>query len=539
MVANPQALSHSTIGYKFMNTLAKTETDINSSGYKSQAWRTQIKAWERCYDLWQSPMYVQDKGEAFLRKFPLENPIKYQERLKQSVPQGKLRECIETMAGMVFKDDPAPMDAPKALAELFKDIDSRGNSLHSFLQTSFAKYLRDGGGAIHVDCTRLSPEAQAKVERGEQLTSADRAKDRPFWSWIDAKEMINYREYAVTGVVTPILIVIQKCEIEPAGMYGETEVLRNYIFLEDGTFEVEYWDEKKGTWVNEPDKSGNTKLGEITISMAAPYGSQPPMLTLAMLDVLHYNKESDFDDWCHNACVPERIYNFDTKQDAQEWAAELKNSASTARAMWGQNAKAYFNEVGGKGIDIVGQRLEKIEARISALGVGMLSPSDVAPKSATEVVDTAGQRQSKLAYFAREFENCVEKAFYFTLKILQQIGGAAVDLTQAEGTTLKLKMDFDRLTFTPERLQVFKDLLANGDMSRLTFWELVEKSEDMPEDWTPELEIQRLDEEDTKLTQQMGKNTLTALKNAQAMPNDTTQTQTQNTTAVPDSGANT
>ena len=169
----------------------------------------------------------------------------------------------------------------------------------------------------------------------------------------------------------------------------------------------------------------------------------------------------------------------------------------------------------------------------------MLSPSDVAPKSATEVVDTAGQRQSKLAYFAREFENCVEKAFYFTLKILQQIGGAAVDLTQAEGTTLKLKMDFDRLTFTPERLQVFKDLLANGDMSRMTFWELVEKSEDMPEDWTPELEIQRLDEEDTKLTQQMGKNTLTALKNAQAMPNDTTQTQTQNTTAVPDSGANT
>lgn len=487
----------------------KTDNDINSSGYKCTQWRAQSASWQLVYDLWQSPMYVRSLAQRYLRKQPLESKKKYDERLSQSVFQGKLKECIQTMAGMVFKDSPAPEDAPSALAALFTDIDARGNSLHSFLQTSFAKFMRDGGGAIHVDCTQLTDAAKEKVKRGEQLTSADRTMDRPFWTWIEAREMIGYREDVIAGVVKPLQIVVQRTEIEPDGEYGETEVLRNYIFRADGSFSVEYWDDKDG-WLNDPDKSGNTGLGEITISLAADYGNAPPLEALAQLDVQHYNKESDLDDWCHNACVPERIYNFDTRNDAEAWSAELKNSASIARAMWGQHAKAYFNEVSGSGLEFVGGRLEKLEERMAQMGVGMLVPSEVAPKSATEVMDTAGQRQSKLAWFAREFENCVEKAFYFTAEYLKLIGGSAVDLNMAEGTSLKLKMDFDRLTFTPERMQIFKDLLANGDFSRMTFYEILAKSEDMPEDWSPEVEIERLRDEEV---------TLTPILNARAMPN--------------------
>ena len=475
-------------------------------------------------------MYVRGKGEKYLTKNPQENPQKYEQRLLKSVPQGKLRECVQTMTGMVFKDDPAPEKAPTQLAELFKDIDARGNSLHSFLQTSFAKFIRDGGGAIHVDATRLSPEAQAKKESGEPLTAADRQTDRVFWTWIEAKQMIGYHQDQINGVVKPTQIVIQKHEIEPDGIYGEKEILRNYIFRIDGTFAVEYWDDKAGQW--QPEYDGTTGLDEITISLAAEYGTPPPLETLAMLDVLHYNKESDFDDWCHNACVPERIYNFDSSSDAQEWAKELKNSASTARAMWGQHAKAYFNEVSGAGMEITAQRLEQIEARIAQIGVGMLAPSETTPtKTASEVIDTAGQRQSKLAYFAREFENCVEKAFYFTMMYQKNIGGKAVEVT--DETALKLKMDFDRLTFTPQKLQVFKDLVANGDMSRLTFWELVAKSEEMPEGWTAELEVERIKGEES---------TITPIVNARAMPNGVTNDKTQktqegNVETVPNAGA--
>lgn len=500
------------------STLAKSETDPNSSGYKCAQWMSQAKSWELMSDLWESPMYVRSKGEKYLRKNPQENAKKYEQRLDNSVPQGKLRECIETMAGMVFKDNPAPEKAPTALADLFKDIDARGNSLHSFLQQSFAKFLRDGGGAIHVNATKLSDAAREKVANGEKLTAADRQGDRAFWTWVEAREMIGYREDNVGGVVKPLQIVIQRNEIIPDGQYGEAEILRNYIFRIDGSFAVEYWDTKTGTWLADPDMpEGNTGQDEITISLAAPYGSTPPLETLAMLDNLYYNKESDFDDWCHNACVPERIYNFDSDSDAQKWKAELKNSASTARAMWGQYAKAYFNEVSGNGLEVVTNRLDKIEARIAQLGVGMLAPTEATPtKTASEVIDTAGQRQSKLAWYAREFENCVEKAFYFTMLYMKSISGAAVEVT--DETTLKLKMDFDRLTFTPERLQVFKDLLANGDMSKLTFWELVAKSEEMPESWTPELEIERLNDEEKQMQESFGRNTINALKNAKDMP---------------------
>ena len=499
------------------STLAKSESDPNSSGYKCAQWMSQAKSWELMSDLWESPMYVRGKGEKYLRKNPQESPKKYEQRLDNSVPQGKLRECIETMAGMVFKDNPAPEQAPTALADLFKDIDARGNSLHSFLQQSFAKFLRDGGGAIHVNATKLSDSAREKVANGEKLTAADRQGDRPFWTWVEAKEMIGYREDNSSGVVKPLQIVIQRNEIIPEGKYGEAEILRNYIFRSDGSFAVEYWDSKTGAWLADPDMpEGNTGQDEITIALASEYGSAPPLETLAMNDLLFYNKESDFDDWCHNACVPERIYNFDSDSDAQKWKDQLKNSASTARAMWGQYAKAYFNEVSGSGMEVVERRIAGIAERIAQLGVGMLAPTEASPKTASEVIDTAGQRQSKLAWYAREFENCVEKAFYFTMLYLKSIGGAAVEVT--DETTLKLKMDFDRLTFTPEKIQVFKDLLANGDMSRLTFWEMIAKSEEMPEKWTPEVEIERLDKEEQKAQEQFGKNTLNALKAAKDMP---------------------
>ena len=478
----------------------QAELIINSSDYKSAAWRSQMTAYKLVSDLWKSPLYIRDTGQTYLEKFKNEKPEKYQERLGRSVPQNKFRESIETMAGMAFKDDPAPQDIPEPLSNLFTDIDACGNSLHSFCLTSFEKYLRDGGGAIWVSSTPLKPESQKKIEDGQPLTAQDRYGDRPLWIFVEAAQIINHRFETVNGIERLAQVTIECIETEPAGDFGEKEVKRHYI-LRVGSVEVQVYDEVKKEYVTESDKGGPTGLSIVPLVPLAPFGTPPPLLNLAMMDVQYYNKESDFDDWCHNACVPERIYNFDSKEDAAEFSKTITNSASVTRGMWGQHAKAYFCEVSGEGMDIAERRLEAVAARMASIGVGMLAPSDVAPKSATEVLDTSGQRQSKLARYAREFENAVEKAFYITAEILNIIGGKnTIDLSTVEKSSLKLKMDFDRLTFTPEKLKLFQDLLASGDISRLTFFEILGKSQDMPQNWSPEEEEKRLTDEDRLLT---------------------------------------
>lgn len=471
--------------------LGKARQDANSSGFKSSAWRSQQTAWELTGDLWQSPLYIREQGEKYLEKFRKEKPEKYEERKGRSVPRNKFRESIETMAGMVFKTDPAPQDVPTALAELFTDIDARGNSLHSFLLDGFEKYLRDGGGAILVDATPLGDIAKDKAQKGGKLTAADRMGDRPFWVFIEAKQIINHRYEKINGIDTLTQVTIESCTHEPKGEFGEEEIKRHYI-LRRGSFEVRKWDEKAGDWIIEADKGGETGLVEIPIVPLTPFGTPPPLLDLAMLTVLYYNKQSDFDSWCHTACVPRQVIRLKDESDAKKYK-ELNQAADVGLMIFGEHADAKYLEVSGQGLEIAKARNEEIASEMAAIGVGMLAPSDVAPKSATEVLDTAGQRQSKLARFAREFENSVEKAFYFTAEYLKIIKGSkAVDLEQAENTNLKLTMDFDRLTFSAEQWKLIVQLFEDGDLSHETFFELLPTYIEMPQGWTAELERQRL-----------------------------------------------
>lgn len=465
--------------------------EIEQSDFKSKAWQSQQSAWALTSDLWQSPLYIREQKTKYLEQFKKEKSEKYEERLGRSVPRNKFRESIETMAGMVFKDNPAPQDAPTALADLFTDIDACGNSLHSFLLNGFEKYLRDGGGAILVDATPLSPAAREKVANNEPLTGEDRKDDRPFWVFIEAKQIINARYEKIGGIDTLTQVTIETCETEPAGEFGEAEIKRHYI-LRRGEFEVRKYDESKKEFVTELDKGGSTGLTEIPLVPLAPFGSPPPLLELAMLTIQHYNKKSDFDNWCHIACVPRQVIKLKDDQDAAKYK-ELNQSADVGLIIFGEHADAKYLEVTGAGLDIAKQSIDDVLSEMSAIGVGMLVPSDMSPKSATEVVDTAGQRQSKLARFARDFENCVEKAFYHTAEYLKIIrGSAAVDLNQAENTSLKLKMDFDRLTFSPDQMAIARELLANGDLSHETFFEMLPNVIDMPKGWTPEIEKQRL-----------------------------------------------
>lgn len=463
----------------------------DSSAFKSEAWRSQTSAWQLTNDLWQSPLYIREQGEKYLEKFRKEKPEKYEERKSRSVPRNKFRESIETMAGMVFKDDPAPENAPTALSQLFSDIDGCGNSLHSFLLRAFELFLRDGGGSFWIDATPVSESAKAKIEDGGRPTAADRINDRPFWKFVEARQVINHRFDRAGGFDALAQVTIECKEIEPAGSFGEESVLRHYV-LRPGEFDVYEANKETQEFEKVEAKSGSTGLDIVPLTPLAAFGTPPPMLDMAMLTVQLYNKISDFDNWCHTACVPRQVIKLKDESDAKKYK-ELNQSAEVGLILFGEHADAKMLEVSGSGLDVASKSIDDLRSEIAAIGIGMLAPREIAPRSATEVLDTAGQRQSKLARFAREFENAVEKALYITAEYLKVIHGAgSVDLKETEDVSLKLKMDFDRLTFDPQKIAVFEKLLANGDISHETFFEILGRSMEMPEGWTPELEVQRL-----------------------------------------------
>lgn len=457
----------------------------DSSDFKSAAWKAQQPAWQKTFDLWQSPLYVRTKREEYLERFRKEPQLKYEERLNRSVFTNEFKDTIETFAGMVFKADPSPKDnVPKPIEGLFTDIDGCGNSLHTFLIRAFEMFLRDGNCYIYID-SLPAPQAQD----GKPLTNADRKDDRSFWVLYTASQLINHRYEKIGGREVLSLAVLEEKTIEPDGIYGEKEVIRHRV-LRPGSYELLIKD-AKNEFIPDPDNPGGpTGLTEIPLVSVKDIGVAPMLLTLAMLNEQYYNKVSDFDSWCHIANVPRQVLQFKSAEDAKKYK-ELNQNVEVGILLAGEGTNAFYLEPSGSGMEITERRCQEIKAQMSAIGVGLLAPTQVSAKSATEVLDTAGQRQSKLARYAREFENAVEKAFVFTAEQENVIRPNSVNMGEAEKSALKLTMDFDRLTFNAEQMGIFERMNASGKLSDLTFFELLENIFDFPADWSPEEEVKR------------------------------------------------
>jgi hypothetical protein len=218
------------------------------------------------------------------------------------------------MAGMVFRKDPKPDDVSDQLEELFTDVDMCGNSFWSWNVDAFQAFLRDGNGFIYVDSPPLKEEVKAKIDAGQKPTRKDRQGDRPFWVFYEASQVINHR-YEKDGPREVLAqVTIEESAMEPDGEFGEKEVVRHLI-LRRGSWETLVQNSDK-EFVHE--KGGQTGLADIPLIPISDFDNAPPLLTLAMLNRLHYNQTSDFDSICHLACTPTRVQKFDSKEDADK-----------------------------------------------------------------------------------------------------------------------------------------------------------------------------------------------------------------------------
>lgn len=253
-------------------------------------------------------------------------------------------------------------------------------------------------------------------------------------------------------------------------------------------------------------------MDKITLIPIADFDNPPSLLGLAMLNVLHYNQTSDYDDICHMVCTPQMVRKYETSQDAEKATKIATASPGLGIKLWGANADVFYVEVTGTGLDHARERYRDIEEQMAKIGVGMLAPTDAGAKTATEVMDTAGQRQSKLSNLTRQFENAIEKALYLTAEYINAIKGPntinleppppvtadpndpdAQDETEDEfEMKMKLKIDYERLTFSMDQLVFFSDLVDSNKLSLDTFLHWLPQVADMPPGFDPIEELAKI-----------------------------------------------
>lgn len=452
--------------------------------------------WKIVGDLWKSPLHIRNQGEEYLTKHKKEPDAKYERRRQDSVIINEFRAAIETMAGIGFRSDPRPEGVHAEIEALMPDIDLCGNSFWAFNLEHFQEYVRDGNGFLYIETQPLNENAKKKLQAGQTLTLADRDGDRPYWVYYKASQLINCRTEKKGSRSIFTQMTFEEQVTIPDGDFGEKQIVQHRI-LNIGSYRVmREAENKKGEFTVEFE-SGTAGLDEIMVIPIAELDTSPPLLTLAMLNLLHYNKTSDYDDICHIVCTPQQVRKYDTKQDAEAAQSDQTASPGVGIKIWGQHSSVTYAEVSGSGMDHARTRYQDVEQQMAKIGVGMLEPNDVASvRTATEVMDTSGQRKSKLAALMRKWQNAIEKALYATAKLINAIknpGGSkpTIDLeNEEERTKMRLKIDYERLTFTLEQLTFFSDLVDSGKLSLATFLEWLPQVADMPPgfDWKKELQ---------------------------------------------------
>lgn len=481
-------------------------SDTSKPDYQSAEYATElVPKWE-FVDTVLGGTFEMRKVKTMLPQFPAEHDDVYNERLAAATSDGDYRDTLDGLVGMVFaKPVTIGKNVPAQIAAHFENIDLRGTHFNVFNQRLFRRGVHYGAAYVLTDMQRRPAALD-----GKQL-DASQARElglRPYVTLYSAKEVQSEPTYVtIRGAQVLQQIVFRECRYVPNG-FGSEEVERYRVwrlpvqeteigdFVEAGFVEWELWEEREvangsATELTKVD-SGTTKLTEIPVSvfMANPDPDEemecegPTLHDLAELCAKEFSKQSDFENTLHYC-------------KAVPYASGMKANEDTVftQIAWGpgvffeleQGGSMGFAEPNGNSFPTWEKYLANLKERIRQKGLEMVMEGGAVNSTATEQVLRARKRASRLAMLSEAVHDCIENvARHFAMWM-----GEPADI----GGEFTMGMSADELTLTAQDLTALNASVTANSLSKLTFLQIMKRAGLLPDEVTPEIEIQRLTEQ--------------------------------------------
>lgn len=157
----------------------------------------------------------------YLPKFPDEEDTEYMFRSRCTKMTNVFRDGAEGLAAKPFEQEVQVLEgtADAETATFIKDVDGSGNSLHSFAGDLFFNGIVNSIGWIFVDYSK-------PVQRSVSRATAQAIGQRPFWSHVLARNVIDVRAEMINGAETLTYFKV----FEP----GEPDRIREFIRNDNG-----------------------------------------------------------------------------------------------------------------------------------------------------------------------------------------------------------------------------------------------------------------------------------------------------------------
>jgi hypothetical protein len=208
--------------------------------------------------------------------------------------------------------------------------------------------------------------------------------------------------------------------------------------------------------------------------------SKPPLLDFAEINLAHYQKYSDYSEGLR-MCIPQLCFKgLDPNKSIEVIGHHTFHVVRPDGDVW-------FAEPTGAGLNPQRQDLLDLEEQMARLGLTLISSKQPQPqKTATEVLANHIETDSDLATAARSLKDALEQALKFTA---QYEDPRATSGGSVEG------LEIDQLTLSPQEMQVYSNMQASGQFSLRSLWEVFNRAGKLPENFDPDVEEKRIQEE--------------------------------------------
>ena len=457
--------------------------------------------WERIADLSAGTMALRSKATIYSPQFPKEPDDVYADRAASAVLYPAFSDSVEGLVGLVFRKDPQLADdVPQRIKDECENIDLMGTHWTVFAKEVFDWAVRFGHSLIYVDMPPALPLGATQAD--EQAVSR-----RAYWLKYKPEQIVNWRmkpeERTIelsTGAIVMVktgrmkldLLVLRECTREEDGEYGETEVVR-YRVLRPGSWQLFVEEDggqnKEKTYTLEGE--GTTGLDEIPVSII--YGcrlgylhSRPPLQDLALMNLRHYAKQSDYDGLVHICSVPI----FWTRDEIDE--SQTEAVSAHAKVKLGPNGAVGYAEPSGVAIESARQLLTDAKAEMAQAGFMMLVDEGAQVKTATQSLIDSSERTSKLSSMAKSLHDAVEQALFFH--------GQYEGIEMAQRGSITMGTAMDDLILDVQEVQSYSTMVKEGQLSLRTVWAILERAGKLPDDFDMDAELEQIKKEREMLT---------------------------------------
>lgn len=447
-----------------------------------------VQAWDINDALMGGTLYMRQLGESYLPRWPKEDKEDYQKRLAVATLLPAYEETINQNVGRVFAE-PIQLgeNVPDALREFAKDVDLEGSRLDVWAQAFFSLAMQYGLSHALVDYPRVDAE-QVKTKADEKATGA-----RPYVTMLNPRQVIGWKSKMVGGKVQLTALRIKEVVVEDGDDFGQTKV-EQIRLLTPGQVQIyrkATGDNVQANWVLHEEWQTSRKDITLVTLYTKRTGfmcGSPPLLNMALLNVKHWQSQSEQDNILHVARVP--ILTVFGLEEGQELVI---GSSSATQFSDRQKQGLEYVEHTGTSIASGKESLTDLVEQMRQAGAKLLRTDNTSTKSVDQTSEEKMQEQSPLYTMATSLEDAIDNILQIMAEYIGESEGGNVDV--------RTELDVESKEFDPPAALAIQSLRQGGDIRRVDAIKSLQKLNIIDADADPDVVLSELLTESASLTE--------------------------------------